>query len=300
MSLHRLVIALVFAGATIHSCDNDGDKTALGSVDDAGPQPIPGFSVADELSPWGTHSPLQGSALEVESFPVTDFRGGSGTKDAIPAITNPSFLGPTEVDYLLEDDLVLGLVVNGIARAYPERIEWWHEIVNDEIGGFPVAVTFCSLTGTGMALKAADGGPFALGVSGLLFNSNLIMYDRRDFITLYPQMYFTGVFGGRKGESLTLLPITETKWGTWKKLYPDTEVIALGNGTYQNESVYDHYPYPNYLETEAVISPLDPSPHFNPPTPIRSTTAGRRPCWAYDWTVKSRLTCSKTWVKESS
>jgi len=271
MSIRRLIMALVFATATIHSCGSGGDKTPLGSAGDGLPnappadagQSISGFSVADELSPWGANSPFQGSKLELDTFPNLGFQTG-GTKDSIPALTNPTFVGAAEIDYVLDDDLVLGLVIDGIARAYPENIGWWHEIVNDEVGGYPVSVTFCPLTGTGLALKAADGGQLELGVSGLLFNNNLVMYDRRDNETLYPQIYFTGISGGRKGESLTLLPITETKWSTWKRLHPDTQVIALGGETYRNEQVYRQYPYQNYLTSEIVLRPLDPSHSHNP------------------------------------
>ena len=156
-----------------------------------------------------------------------------------------------------EEDLVLGLVVNGVARAYPENIGWWHEIVNDEIGGRSVSVTFCPLTGTGLAFEAADGGPLELGVSGRLFNNNLVMYDRRDDETLYPQLYFTGVHGSRKGESLTLLPAIETTWRTWKTLHPDTEVVA--GGTY-SESRYTQYPYGGYrTNNDFLIFSLNPS-----------------------------------------
>jgi len=263
-------MALVFGTATIYSCGNNHDSTPLAPVEEDGPgfktgsSPVSGFSIADELSPWGAHSPFQGSKLDIDSFPTRNFATGN-TKDSIPAITNATFVGPAEIDYLLEDDLVLGLVVDGIARAYPENILWWHEIINDEIGGYPVSVTLCPLTGTGLAFKAADGAPFELGVSGLLFNSNLIMYDRRDNETLYPQIYFTGISGGRMGESLTLVPVTETKWATWKRLYPDTDVMALGDGgTYKAEEVYVRYPYRNYLDTEILLSPVDPSPRFNP------------------------------------
>ena len=70
-------------------------------------------------------------------------------------------------------------------------------------------------------------------MSGLIYNSNLIMYDRRDDQSLYPQMYFTAFQGPRRGESRRLLPITETTLGTWKRLHPDTEVIALSSQTYE-------------------------------------------------------------------
>ena len=82
--------------------------------------------------------------------------------------------------YLSDRDLVLGLVINSEARAYPLNIGWWHEIVNDKIGGRPISVTFCPLTGTGLVLDARDedGSQFHLGGAGLLFNTNLIAYDR--------------------------------------------------------------------------------------------------------------------------
>ena len=84
---------------------------------------------------------------------------------------------------------MLGVAINGEARAYPHNIGWWHETVNDKIGGRAISVTFCPLTGMGLVFDATDahGGQFQLGVSGLLFNTNLVMYDRRDGDTLYPR-----------------------------------------------------------------------------------------------------------------
>ena len=84
---------------------------------------------------------------------------------------------------------MLGVAINGEARAYPHNIGWWHETVNDKIGGRAISVTFCPLTGMGLVFDATDahGGQFQLGVSGLLFNTNLVMYDRRDGDALYPR-----------------------------------------------------------------------------------------------------------------
>ena len=112
--------------------------------------------------------------------------------------------------------------------------------------------------------EAADenGRQFEFGVSGLLFNNNLILYDRRDHRTLYPQMYFTAVEGPRKRETLTLLPVVETKWRTWKRLYPDTQVIQ--KGTY-SLGQYSRYPYGDYLTDDAfLIFRLNPSLGSNP------------------------------------
>lgn len=162
---------------------------------------------------------------------------------------------PEEIFFVAEDDLVLGVVIDGIARAYPENIGWWHEIVNDQIGDHSISVTFCPLTGTGLVFEAADGGQLELGVSGNLFNNNLVMYDRRDDNTLYPQIYFTGVSGDRTGESLTLLPVVETTWQTWKRLHPETQVV---DGVF-SESRYQRYPYRDYrTDRDQLIFPLDP------------------------------------------
>ena len=234
------------ADATID--DSGGDGQLPGPADQGGgfpnsPSSDPDSQLGGVLSPFGASSPFEGSLLELGSFPLDRIVSGGVGKDGIPALTKPDFVKASRVEYLAEDDLVLGVVVNGEAKAYPENIGWWHEIVNDEIGGRHVSVTFCPLTGTGLVFEANDGGPFELGVSGLLFNNNLVMYDRRDDETLYPQVYFTGVSGTRTGESLNLLPVVETTWSTWKRLHPETEVIAVGTYT---QSQYARYPYGDY------------------------------------------------------
>ena len=274
----RLALSLFLAGTAIISCSDNEERVPLSSapgqdlppIGTASPTditPAPGDGSSDlpgaeppvvpPLSPWGANSPFQGSRVDAESFPLGLIVSGGVAKDGIPALTNPAFVISSEVSFVAEHDLVLGLVVDGVAKAYPENIGWWHEIVNDEIGGKSVSVTFCPLTGTGLAFAAADGGQLELGVSGRLYNNNLVMYDRRDGETLYPQLYFTGIHGSRKGESLTLLPVVETTWRTWKRLHPDTEVVA--GGTYA-ESRYTRYPYGGYrTDDEFLIFSLSPS-----------------------------------------
>ena len=200
----------------------------------------PIVAVDYQLPPPGGGDPFSGSHIAIDDFPVGSIIV-SLPRDAIPAITNPRFAFPDEVGYLREDDLVLGLSINGEAKAYPHNIGWWHEIVNDVIGGHPVSVTFCPLTGTGLVFDATGigGHQFELGVSGMLFNNNLIMYDRRDE-TLYPQIYFTGLDESGTGESLSLMPVVETTWASWKKLHPDTRVVE--SGSYRLDAYFE-YPY---------------------------------------------------------
>jgi len=202
--------------------------------------------------------PLQASEFKgLETLSSHLLSGGPG-KDGIPAMTNPLFVAPSEVSYVGEEDLVLGVVINGEARAYPENLGWWHEIINDRIGDQSIAVTLCPLTGTGLVFNATDqdGSQIEFGVSGLLINSNLVMYDRRDDATLYPQMIYTGISGSFKDQQLELLPVVETTWAMWKRLHPDTRVAQLGTGldrygdrqrsNYGSVELYLTYPYGNY------------------------------------------------------
>ena len=190
--------------------------------------------------------------------------GGPGV-DGIPAMNNPVSVRPNEVEYVAEDDLVMGVYKNGVARAYPENLGWWHEIINTEVGGEYMAVTLCPLTGTAMNFNATDertGNQIEFGVSGLLINSNLVMYDRRDNETLYPQMIYKGITGTYKDEQLELLPLVETTWSMWKKMYPDTEVVqaATGLGRYSefqrsrySVDSYFRYPYRDYRTNDAFL-----------------------------------------------
>ena len=191
-----------------------------------------------------------------------------GPKNGIPALTNPAFVPAAEVDYLVEDNRVLGVYLDGEARAYPENVGWWHEVINDRIGERFITATLCPLTGTGLVFDTTDedGEQIELGVSGLLVNSNLVMFDRRDDETLYPQMVFTGISGAHLGERLELLPALETTWSMWKRLHPDTKVPVLGTGweryagrTPYAAARYREYPYADYRTNHRflIFPPLD-------------------------------------------
>jgi len=113
--------------------------------------------------------------------PLENILSGGPPKDGIPSIDNPKFISASEADeFLNADDLVLGIEVNGEAKAYPRKIVVWHEIVNDIVGGIPVTVTYCPLCFTGAAFERILGGDIVeFGVSGKLYNSDLVMYDRK-------------------------------------------------------------------------------------------------------------------------
>lgn len=208
-------------------------------------------------------------------------------RDAIPAMTNPvpvtaqqaTFVAGGDIGstaYVADDDRVLGVVLDGQARAYPINLGWWHEVINDRLGGRPISVTYCPLTGTGLVFDAAgpDGAQFELGVSGLLLNSNLVLYDRRDDRTLYPQMTHRGLTGQFRDERLRLLPVIETTWRRWKQMYPGTDVPLYGTGldsysqrrqrvyTDSPERYYESlsgYPYGSYRDNDRLLFPVTTS-----------------------------------------
>ncbi len=209
----------------------------------------------------------EGNYLNVDAFPFNQITSGGVPMDGIPALTDPTFVTAESADagYLLDGDLVMGVVVGGEVKAYPHNIGWWHEIVNDVVGQQPVVASLCPLTGTGLVFDGAgDGARITTGVSGLLFSNNLIMYDRRDNETLYPQMIFKAIQGPRKNEELQLLPVVETTWGYWKKLYPNTKVVSGQTGVYGLGS-YRDYPYGAYRSPGAPpLFPTTPSLNSNP------------------------------------
>ena len=173
----------------------------------------------------------------------TDLFFSSLARDAIPSLTNPD-VGPAAASVMGVDDRVLGLVVGGEARAYPIGVLWWHEVINDTLGGEPVLVSYCPLTGSGIAFDPrVDGGEARnFGVSGILLENNLVMFDRTTE-SLWNQMLLGSQCGPDRGKSLTRLPIVETNWGHWKRLHPNTSFVTTNTGFLQD---YTRYPYDDY------------------------------------------------------
>jgi hypothetical protein len=135
------------------------------------------------------------------------------------------------------------VVENGEARAYPHNILWWHEIINDTLGGVPIVVSYCPLTGSGMVYDARVGGQVLnFGVSGLLFENNLVMFDRATE-SLWSQMRVQGVCGSFSGTPAPLRPVVQSTWGAWKAMHPNTTIVSPDTGFGRN---YGTYPYGSY------------------------------------------------------
>jgi len=178
-------------------------------------------------------------------IPVDEVKDGGPGKDGIPSIDNPKFIDASnpKASFLEDSDLVIGIVVGNEVRAYPHLILDWHEIVNDNFINDAITVSYCPLTGTAFGWESLTNGTKSeFGVSGLLYNANLILYDRNTD-SRWSQLKLQCVNGELIGNFPELRDVVETTWGTWKLLYPNTKVLSLDTGFSRN---YDVYPYGNY------------------------------------------------------
>ncbi len=183
---------------------------------------------------------------------------GGPPKDGIPALTDPAMLPAAEADYLEAEDRVIGVVVGGGARAYPLRVMDWHEIVNDEAAGQPFAVTYCPLCDSAVVFDRLVGNRVVeFGVSGLLYNSNVLMFDRCADADegLWSQMYGKAVAGEDSGTRLRRLPLTMTTWAAWVAKHPNSLVLSLETGRQRN---YNRRPYAGYMSNPRLMFPVEP------------------------------------------
>ncbi|MEQ1803314.1 MAG: DUF3179 domain-containing protein [Gammaproteobacteria bacterium] len=196
---------------------------------------------------------LNGFDVSESLVPAREIRSGGPGRDGIPALLNPDFVTARKATFLGADDRVIGLQLGGVAKAYPIRILNYHEIVNDRVGSTPVAVTFCPLCGTGVVFRADPGGqPRTFGVSGLLYNSNVLLYDHQSE-SLWSQLMYQAISGPARGARLTTLPAEHTTWGAWRQAHPDTLVLEPPRTSGRN---YDVDPYPGYATSARIWSPV--------------------------------------------
>lgn len=174
-------------------------------------------------------------------------------RDCIPSIDQPVYVPTGEVDYLRDDDLVMTLTHNGITRAYPTRILDRHEIVNDMFGADPVAITYCPLCGSGLAFdRRQNGQVLDFGVSSLLHNSDLIMYDRQTE-SLWQQITGEAFAGESRGAQLETLPLSMITWNDWRQQYPEASVLTVDD---IHTEKYQKDAYGDYAESEKLYMPV--------------------------------------------
>jgi len=198
--------------------------------------------------------------------------GGPPPRDGIPAILNPKFEKADEADWLGDGDLVTGINHNGVQKAYPLRILVWHEAANDDVGGAPVLVTYCPLCGSTVVYRRdSTGKTLTFGISGLLYQSNVLFYDHQTK-SLWSQLDLKAVSGKLKGQKIGLFPSALATWGQWKQKHPGTLVLSRDTG-YSRD--YGRDPYRGYEKNRALMFPVRrTSDAYHPKEKILVVVAG--------------------------
>ncbi|UCB47153.1 MAG: DUF3179 domain-containing protein [Spirochaetota bacterium] len=182
-------------------------------------------------------------------------KSGGPPKDGIPSIDNPKFVSVEEADeWIADNELVLAIKYKGFKRVYPFQILVWHEIVNETIAGDPLLITYCPLCGSGIAFeRKINGKEVEFGTSGKLYNSNLVMYDRKTD-TYWTQIDGRAIVGELTGMELKAVSIDTVVWHDWKKVHPDSEVLSNDTGF---SRPYGKDPYGSYYEDSFVMFPVE-------------------------------------------
>jgi hypothetical protein len=207
----------------------------------------------------GTTKPYLGFDVRNSLVPLENIQHGGPPRDGIPAIDQPKFIDSDKADHISDEEPVLGLVLNGQARAYPISILNWHEIVNDKIGGKPITISYCPLCGTGMAFDGAGAGSF--GVSGLLYNSDML--------------------------PLTTIPLLHTSWKHWKSVHPDGKVLSKDTGYTRD---YSRSPYLGYSQSDRLYFKVDnrDNRYHNKENIIALSIGGKHKVWPFSELMRSK------------
>ena len=200
---------------------------------------------------------INGFNIDQRSVPAVHIVRAAPAKDSIKSLSNPSFVKPGSLGLLADEDEVLSVTIGETTRAYPLRVLVWHEVVNDQFGETPVVITYSALSGSGLAFEPGqnpDGSRRTFGVSGLLYNSCLIMYDHATE-SLWSQLRMQSIAGSANGDALAPISTRRMSWGAWKKAFPAGEVLSTETGLAVDYDV--EWPYGDYADDRATIFPFD-------------------------------------------
>ena len=212
----------------------------------------------------------------VESW--TEILSGGPPKDGIPALSDPTFISVSKETRLDGREPVLTVEIDGVKpRAYPIRYLTWHEIVNDEVGGVPIAVTFCPLCNSGMVFdRRVNGELRTFGVSGKLRNSDMVMFDR-ETDSWWQQAIGEGIVGHHNGDKLVQLPAWMESWDEFSARNP--EALVMDEPGWPRD--YGRNPYVNYDSSRRPFLYSGENPPHDVPPLMRVVRIGDH-AWTLD------------------
>jgi hypothetical protein len=271
--MRRILIAAAIAAAVFGGCGGGEDRPAT----DESAEDVP-FDTSDWQTDFAEHS-----------VPLDEFMGGGPPKDGIPSIDDPKFVSVEEADEFLDVREPVAVVeIAGEVRGYPLQILTWHEIVNDEIAGEPVAVTYCPLCNSTVAFRREIGSEAVeFGTTGMLRNSDLVMYDRKTE-SWWQQITAEAVVGELTGTKLELLPSQILSWGDLRRSHPDAEVLSRDTGFSRD---YGSNPYAGYdsdLDAQPFLLEGEPDRSLPPMERVAAIKTGERSAVVYPFSRLGR------------
>jgi hypothetical protein len=232
-----LIASLALTVIVVAACDADQPSTP-----DRGSRGDPADGLQVDTSGWETD-------FSKHSVPLSEFQSGGPPRDGIPPVDEPKPTSQTEADeWVSEREPVLTVEVGDQVRAYPLQILVWHEIVNDTLGGRPIAVTYCPLCNSSLVFDRRVGGrTLTFGTTGNLRRSDLVMWDRQTE-SWWQQLSAEAVVGELTGTSLKVLPSQVLSWADFKRIHPDADVLSRDTGVQRD---YGNNPYAGYDQPDS-------------------------------------------------
>jgi hypothetical protein len=227
----RFALLLAFALLAVACSSGQSSSGTHHAV--VSPEPTSDFTTAG----WKTD-------FSMHSVPLMEILSGGPPRDGIPPLDHPRFVpSSAAASWLKGQEPVISLAVNGDRRAYPIQILIWHEIVNDQVGGKPVTVSFCPLCNTSIVFDRRVGGQtLDFGTTGNLRHSDLVMWDRQTE-SWWQQITGEAIVGQLTGSKLTLLPSSIVSFSAFRSAYPDGLVLSRQTGF---DRRYGENPYIGY------------------------------------------------------
>jgi hypothetical protein len=264
-----ILAAGLLAAAVVAGCGG-GDSEGAGAS--AGTEPAP---LSFSTSGWETD-------FSRHSVPLDEFTSGGPGKDGVPAIDEPRFVSVEEADEFLEgSEAVAVLELDGAVKAYPIRILTWHEIVNDELAGHPVAVTYCPLCNSTVAFSREVGGRVLdFGTTGNLRNSDLVMYDRQTE-SWWQQITAEAVVGELTGTALDVLPSQILTWEALRRIHPNAQVLSTETGFSRPYGANPYVGYDADPDSDPFLLDGEPDPSLPPKERVTAVRTGRASALVY-------------------
>jgi len=248
------LLLLVLLFGVVAGCGGSGEpsdeqkvESALAEVDEILEKEGPLVGLG-EASPPPSDAAAWETDFSMHLVPLDEFQSGGPPKDGIPAIDIPHFTAAKEVDWIEDREPVISVTVGDETRGYPLQILTWHEIANDELGGVPVAVTFCPLCNTAIVFdRRLNGEALSFGTTGKLRDSDLVMYDR-DTESWWQQFSGEALVGELAGKKLRQLPVRIVAWEEFRGEHPTGLVLDRETGFSRD---YGANPYAGYDDVDS-------------------------------------------------